>query len=234
MDTLCYKIYPGCAGIDTSIDCILDIVRQHSLDARKVKEVHVAVSDATIEMDRSVASRLRGPESPVAALHSSLPYNVAAALIDRELTARQFTPERIRDQAVWNLAARVHTTLDGTMAQRARDSSLRKRSTQSGEALALDLSSADLSRFRMSCGARVRVDMEDGRNFEAEEEIPVGAAGRSFDERRKAVEDKFRRETRYTLRKERMERAIDVILHLEETNAAQLRELVRLCCSERR
>jgi 2-methylcitrate dehydratase PrpD len=120
------------------------------------------------------------------------------------------------------------------MAQRARDSSLRKRSTQSGEALALDLSSADLSRFRMSCGARVRVDMEDGRNFEAEEEIPVGAAGRSFDERRKAVEDKFRRETRYTLRKERMERAIDVILHLEETNAAQLRELVRLCCSERR
>jgi 2-methylcitrate dehydratase PrpD len=100
--------------------------------------------------------------------------------------------------------------------------------------LPFKLLEADVARFRMSCGARVRVEMEDGRSFEAEEEVPVGAAGRSLDERRKAVENKFRRETRYTLRKERMERAIDIILHIEETNAAQLRELVRLCCSERR
>jgi 2-methylcitrate dehydratase PrpD len=120
------------------------------------------------------------------------------------------------------------------MAQRARDSALIKRGSQTGEILPLDLSSTDLTRFRRSCGARVRVDMEDGRNFEAEEEIAVGAAGRPFDDRRKAVEDKFRRETRYTLRKERMERAVDMILHLEDTNAAQVRELVRLCCSERR
>jgi 2-methylcitrate dehydratase PrpD len=234
MDTLCYKIYPGCACIDTTIDCILDIVRQHSLDARKVKSVNVAASDATVEVDRMIAPKLKGPETPAAALHYALGYNVAAALIDRELTARQFTPDRIRDQAVWNLAARVQLTLDGAMAQRARDSSLVKRSSQSGEPLPLDLAAADLTRFRKSCGARVRVDMEDGRNFEAEEEIAVGAAGRPFDDRRKAVEDKFRRETRYTLRKERMERAIDMILHLEDSNAAQVRELVRLCCSERR
>lgn len=233
MDTLSYKVYPGCAYLDTTIDCILDIVRQHSLDAKKVKAVHVAASGATVDMGQVVAAKLRGPDTPPAALHHVLAYNVAAALIDRELTARQFTLDRIHDQAVWNLAERVHLTLDGTMAQRAGDNSLIKRS-QGGEALPFDLAAADLSRFRKSCGARVRVDMEDGRNFEAEEEIPVGAAGRSFDERRKAVEDKFRRETRYTLRKERMERAVDVILHLEETNAAQLRELVRLCCSEKR
>lgn len=234
MDTICYKIYPGCAYINTTIDCVLDIVRQHSPDAKKVKAVHVAAAEAIVEMDRAVAPRLRGPDSAPAALHHALAYNVAAAILDRELTARQFTPERIRDQAVWNLAARVHLTLDGTMAQRARDSSLVKRAMQSGETLPLDLAAADLNRYRMSCGARVRVDMEDGRNFEAEEEIPVGAAGRPFDDRRKAVEDKFRRETRYTLRKERMERAVDMILHLEESNAAQLRELVRLCCSEKR
>ena len=234
MDTLCYKIYPGCACLDTTVDCVLDIVRQHSLDARKVKSVNVAASDATVEMDRLIAPKLKGPDTPPAALHYALGYNVAAALIDRELTARQFTADRVRDQAVWNLAARVQVTLDGTMAQRARDSALIKRGSQTGEALPLDLSSTDLTRFRKSCGARVRVDMEDGRNFEAEEEIAVGAAGRPFDDRRKTVEDKFRRETRYTLRKERMERAVDMILHLDDTNAAQVRELVRLCCSERR
>jgi len=75
--------------------------------------------------------------------------------------------------------------------------------------------------------------MEDGRAFEAEQEVPFGAAGRPFDERRKSVEDKFRRETRYTLRKDKMERAIDIILHLDLASSAQVRELVRLCCSER-
>jgi len=35
------------------------------------------------------------------------------------------------------------------------------------------------------------------------------------------------------LRKEKMERAVDLILHLDQANSAQLRELVRLCCSER-
>jgi 2-methylcitrate dehydratase PrpD len=196
--------------------------------------VQVAASDATIEMGRRIEPLLRGPETPTPALHYHLAYNVAAALQDRELTARQFTPERVRDQALWNLAGRVQVTLDGTMAQRARDNAFVKRSSQSGEPLPVKLTDGDLARFRMSCGARVRVEMEDGRSFEAEEEIPVGAAGRSFDERRKSVEDKFRRETRYTLRKERMERAVDIILHIEETNAAQLRELIRLCCSERR
>lgn len=233
-DTLSYKVYPGSEYLDTTIDCILDIVRQHSLDSKKVKTVHVAASQGTVDMEQVVASKVQGPDTPPAALHFVLRYNVAAALIDRELTARQFTADRVRDQAVWNLAARVNLTLDGTMAQRAGDSSPIKRSTQTGEPLPLDLASTDLTRFRKSCGARVRVDMEDGRNFEAEEEIPVGGAGRPFDERRKAVEDKFRRETRYTLRKERMERAVDIILHLEETNAAQLRELVRLSCSEKR
>ncbi len=52
-------------------------------------------------------------------------------------------------------------------------------------------------------------------------------------DRRKAVEDKFRRETRYTLRKERMEKVIDIVHHLEDANAAQVRELARLCCSEK-
>ena len=62
---------------------------------------------------------------------------------------------------------------------------------------------------------------------------PTGSGARPFDDRRKAVEDKFRRETRYTLRKERMEKAIDIVHHLEESSASHIRELARLCCSEK-
>ena len=79
----------------------------------------------------------------------------------------------------------------------------------------------------------MRIETEDGRSVEMIQESPYGGGTRSFEDRSKAVEDKFRRETRYTLRKERMEKAIDLVYHLEEATSAQIRELLRLCCSER-
>jgi 2-methylcitrate dehydratase PrpD len=233
-DTLCYKIYPGCAYIDTTIDCVLNLVRAHSVDAKKVKAVHVAAGPLTVGMEALAAPYLKGPESLPVTLNFTIGYNVAAALIDKELTARQFNRERVRDAATWDLAGRVHLTLDEGMGQRMRERSPLKSVLHDGqEKFELNLTEADLSGFKMSFGARVRIEMEDGRNFEIEQEVPYGGAGRPFDERRKSVEDKFRRETRYTLRKEKMERAVDIILHLEQANSAQLRELVRLCCSER-
>jgi 2-methylcitrate dehydratase PrpD len=233
-DTLCYKVYPGCAYIDAAIDCVLALARQHSIDGKKVKAVHVAANPLTLAMEALTAPHLKGPESLPVTLNFTVGYNVAAALMDRELTARQFSRERIRDKGVWDLAGRVQLVLDEVMAQRMRDRSLVKSTKdESGEHYHLDLSDMDLGGFKMSFGARVRIEMEDGRTFEAEQEVPFGAAGRPFDERRKSVEDKFRRETRYTLRKEKMERAVDMILHLEQASSAHLRELVRLCCSER-
>ncbi len=233
-DTLCYKVYPGCAYIDTSIDCVLLLVRTHAIDAKKVKEVHVAAGPLTLGMEALAAPHLKGPETLPTTLNFTVGYNVAAALMDKELTARQFTRDRIRDPATWDLASRVHLTLDDTIAQRTRERSLLRTVVGSeGEHYQLDLNSLDLTGFKMSFGARVRIEMHDGRTFEVEQEVPLGGAGRAFDERRKAVEDKFRRETRYTLRKEKMERAIDMVLHLEQASSAHLRELVRLCCSER-
>jgi 2-methylcitrate dehydratase PrpD len=233
-DTLSYKVYPGCAYIDTSVDCVLGLARHHNIDAKKVKAVHIAAGPLTLGMEALATPYLRGPDTLPVTLNFTVGYNVAAALMDRELTARQFSRERIRDQATWDLAGRVHLTLDEVMAQRMRDRSLVRSLTSEGEeTFQLDLNTADLTGFKMSFGARVRIEMEDGRSLEAEQEVPLGAAGRPFDERRRCVEDKFRRETRYTLRKEKMEKAIDMILHLEQASSAHLRELVKLCCSER-
>ncbi len=233
-DTLCYKIYPGCAYIDSFVDCILMMVRQNAIDARKVKAIHIAATPLTLAMDALSAPHLKGPNTLAQTLNFSVGYNAAVALIDKDLGPRQLTRERIKDPAVWELAAKVHLSQDDVMTQRMRDRSLLKvTTTPEGERYELDLSTADLTNFRMSLGARVRIEMEDGRSFDAEQEVPFGAAGRTYDERRKAVEDKFRRETRYTLRKEKMEKAIDVIHHLEDTSSSGVRELVRLCCSEK-
>jgi 2-methylcitrate dehydratase PrpD len=209
---------------------VLALARQHHIDARAVRAVDVAANPLTVGMELLAAPYLKGPESFATTLNFSIAYNVAAALLDRELTARQFARERIKDPAVWALAAKVHVHSDDEMERRLNDNGLLQ---QVGDRFTLALTSAHVSQFRASFGARVRIEMEDGRTFEMRQEIPQGGAGRPADERRRAVEDKFRRETRYTLRKERMEKAIDLVYHFEEGGAAHVRELVRSVCSER-
>jgi 2-methylcitrate dehydratase PrpD len=233
-ETLGYKVYPGCLYLGAVIDCVLGLSRQHHLDARKVYAVHVGAGPHTLAMDARSAPFVNGGESLATTLNHSVAYNVAIALIDRELSPRQFTRDRIKDPGVWELAAKVRLSLDDDLARRARERApLRLAGEDGASAHLFDLETADLNGFKTTFGARVRVELEGGRSFDMEQEAPTGSGARPFDDRRKAVEDKFRRETRYTLRKERMEKAIDIVHHLEEAGAAQIRELIRLCCSEK-
>jgi 2-methylcitrate dehydratase PrpD len=233
-ETLSYKIYPGCAYLDAAMDCVLSLQRQHNIDGRKVKAVRIGATPLTLGMEAWSAPYLRGPESLPVTLNFSTAYSVAAALLDKELTARQFLPERIRDATTWDLARRVQLELDERFTQRLQESSpLRMDPSRPSGQPTLIWDQRLLHAARMAFSARVHIELENGRTFEAEQEVPFGAYGRPFDDRRKQVEDKFRRETRYTLRKERMEKAIDLIFHLDDLNAAQVRDLIRSCCSER-
>lgn len=234
MDSLCYKAYPGSVTIDAAIDGILELIRMHSLDARKIKGVAVAAAEPVIAANERVQPYLRGPETPPSVLTSSLRYCVAAAVLDKELSARQFTKDRVRDAATWELAERVVLSVDDVMTQRAAASTVvRTVGSTDGPRRILEADPIRFNQHRPAVGARVRIELHDGRTFEAEHEIASGAPGRMFDDRRKVVQDKFRRETRYTLRKEKMEKAVDIILHLEQSSSANLRDLVRHCCSER-
>jgi len=233
-ESLGYKIYPGCAYIAAAVDCVLNLVRQHHIDARKVHSIYVGAGPLTLAMDGRSAPYVRGPDTLATTLTHSVAYNVAVALIDRELSPRQFTRDRIKDPAVWELAGKVRLSLDDELARRARERApLRVAGDDGAHAALFDLESVDLVAFKTTFGARVRIELDGGRNFETEQEAPSGSGARPFDDRRKAVEDKFRRETRYTLRKERMEKAIDIVHHLEDSSASHIRELARLCCSEK-
>jgi 2-methylcitrate dehydratase PrpD len=234
LDTLSFKLYPGSMYLDTILDCVLHVVRTHTIDPKKVRAVHVGTLPQTLEIDERATAVLEGAKTPPLSLNHAVRYNVAAALLDKELTPRQFLREKIKEPLVWELIDKVHLSVDDDMVRRARESSVYRHITGAGEERrVLDLENVNLASYRNSMGARVRLEMEDGRTFEAEEDVPQGGAGRAADERRATVEDKFRRETRYTLRKEKMERAIDLIEHLEEGPSSHLREIVRLCCSER-
>jgi 2-methylcitrate dehydratase PrpD len=233
-ESLGYKVYPGSLYLATIIDCVLGLVRQHHLDARKMYAIHVHAGPHALAMDGRSAPHVRGAESLPATLTQSVAYPVAAALVERELSPRQFGRDRIGTPAIWELAAKVRLSLDDDLARRARERSpLRVAGDDGSSAHLFDLGTCDLNAYKSTVGARVRIELEGGRSFDMEQDVPIGSGARPFDDRRKAVEDKFRRETRYTLRKERMEKAIDIVHHLEDANAAQIRELARLCCSEK-
>jgi 2-methylcitrate dehydratase PrpD len=233
-ESLGYKVYPGSLYLASIIDCVLGLVRQHHIDGRKVYAIHVGAGPHALAMDGRSAPYVRGPETLPVTLTQSVAYPVAAALIERELSPRQFGRDRIANAAIWDLAGKVRLSLDDEIARRARDRSpLRVVGDDGASANLFDLGTCDINAFKATMGARVRIELEGGRTFDMEQDVPTGSGARPFDDRRKAVEDKFRRETRYTLRKERMEKAIDIVHHLEDANAAQLRELARLCCSEK-
>jgi 2-methylcitrate dehydratase PrpD len=233
-ESLGYKVYPGSLYLAAIIDCVLALVRQHHIDARKVYAIHIGAGPHALAMDGRAAPYVRGSDTVPVTLTQTVAYPVAAALIERELSPRQFGRDRIANAAIWDLAGKVRLSLDEDIARRSRDRSpLRVVGDEGATANLFDLGTVDINAFKATVGARVRIELEGGRTFEIEQDVPTGSGARPFDDRRKAVEDKFRRETRYTLRKERMEKAIDIVHHLEDANAAQLRELARLCCSEK-
>jgi 2-methylcitrate dehydratase PrpD len=225
-DTLCFKPYPGCAYIDTLVDASLEIAEEFLPDPQQIDRIEIAASILTLGMDALSKPHLRGPESDPVTLNFSVPYNAAIALVDRELTPRQLSPERIGDRRVWELASRVVLRHDPEWTQRLQRTSVLSLAGGSAERPEIDLSGADLSKFEMSFGATVTVVLDDGRRLEREQAVPLGAAGRPRRETGEIVESKFAREAEETLGRDRARRAAALAGRLETASAEEVRELM--------
>jgi 2-methylcitrate dehydratase len=91
------KFFPTEALTHAPISAVLDLVREHDLKPEQVEKVHIRslARAADILSDPSKYD----PRSKETADHS-LPYVIAAALVDRQVTPAQFTPEKIMDPAI--------------------------------------------------------------------------------------------------------------------------------------
>ncbi len=228
-ETLCYAPFPCARHTAGAVDCVLALQRQHNIDARKIEKIDVQVSPEALEIDREAQAYLAGPETNPNVLPYSLSYAVAVTLIDKELSPRQLTRDRVRDAAVWDLASRV--AVGNSAGENAERSLVRQldRMAENG----FDLGRIDMRGVRANLVTKVRVQMKNDRSFEVEREAPPGSGVGMFDDRVRTVEDKFRRETRYSLRKENMEKAIDLVHHLDRASPANVKEVMRSICSER-
>src|SRR5690349_13917893 len=91
------KFFPTEALTHTPISAVLDLVTEHDLQPEQITEIHIRslARAADILADPSKYD----PRSKETADHS-LPYCIAAAVVDRQVTPAQFTPEKIADARI--------------------------------------------------------------------------------------------------------------------------------------
>jgi len=101
------KLYATCSPF-TAIDAVLDLIREHKLKAKEIKAVKIGVGSKVFEQPAWLVVR---PENSRAARFSTI-YVVARAILDGEVTPRQFDEEKLRDPAVQALIDRIQIELD--------------------------------------------------------------------------------------------------------------------------
>ncbi|HEY6936421.1 MAG TPA: MmgE/PrpD family protein [Terriglobales bacterium] len=103
------KAFPTEALTHTPISAVLDLVREHDLKPEDVEKIRIRslARAADILSDPSKYD----PRSKETADHS-LPYVVAAALVDRQVTPLQFAPEKIMDSAIRAQLRKVEVVAD--------------------------------------------------------------------------------------------------------------------------
>jgi len=179
--TLCVKLYPGCAYIDTPVD----IVRAMELKAADVRQLELRASPVTLAMERySARHRRPGIPEPVT-VNFSARLSLAIALLDGDISPEALEPDAL--EARWDdikdvmHRIKLRSDLQGSLR------SLR------GAARLLSTGKLDTSTFRMAFPATVEVELNDGTVRTASADVPLGAAGRPRGETARLVQDKFLR-----------------------------------------
>jgi 2-methylcitrate dehydratase PrpD len=90
------KKYPSCYHTHRALDGVFRLLDEHRLDAENIAEVEVGTSERAMRV-----LAFTDPASPYQAKFS-MPYCIAAALVDRQVNLDTFTPAKFRDP---NIAA---------------------------------------------------------------------------------------------------------------------------------
>jgi 2-methylcitrate dehydratase PrpD len=98
---LVIKVYPCCGLIHSALDGVLDLMREHQLNAEQVNHVRLAVHELVL---RTLC--FPRPQTTYQARFSAQ-FCIATALREREVTLAHFTDERLREPRMLELMERV-------------------------------------------------------------------------------------------------------------------------------
>ena len=137
------KPFPSEALTHAPISAVLDLVIENDLAPNDIASIEIFTLKRAAEILADGKKYII--DSRETADHS-LPYCIAAAVVSRELTPRQFSPESLRDTAILSMVPRVKASLDASYELR----------------------------FPAEQPCRVIITTIDGRRFDGERAYPKG------------------------------------------------------------
>lgn len=197
-DSLCIKVVPGCAYIDTAVDAFTEICARFEADTGRplatadVEQIDVRCGLLTSGME-GFATTYRSAErlEPI-----SINFSVALS-IGLMLQAGELAPEHLSHkyldrnrEAIEAGAAKVRMEHDGEMDQRA---SLAGEGGTSVRTLfgAQTLEGLSFEDYVMAFPAVVTLRTASGETYEASQDVPFGGAGRPWEETAELARRKF-------------------------------------------
>ena len=192
-DSLSYKIYPGCAYLDTAVDAAHSLL---PLDAGRVRSGRIKASLLTSGMEMMSAPYRRPGHLREINLNFSAAYSVALTLIAGRLTPAELDPSwwQPRSAEIEDLAERISVDFDNAM--NAGMGSPPDAGFSVIDAIARGktepvLDGASFVDYQSRFPATLELELDDGSVVSATVEVPLGAAGRPEDETRSLVRDKL-------------------------------------------
>ena len=177
------KYWPAEYHSQSAIEAALSLRKQID-ELAEVKSVTIESHDAAVDIIGSEPEKWR-PATRETADHS-LPYITAIALIDGEITNKQFEPERFKDPEVWKF-------LENVKVER----------------------NAELSAIYPGAVANiVHVDLADGRRLTKRVDYPLGHAKNPLNDSQ--VEGKFFALVEPSIGQKRAGRIVDLVWKLDE------------------
>ncbi|HEV3148075.1 MAG TPA: MmgE/PrpD family protein, partial [Chthoniobacterales bacterium] len=177
------KYWPAEYHSQSAIEAAL-LLRKEITDLAQVKSLTIESHDAAVDIIGSEPEKWK-PETRETADHS-LPYITAIALIDGEVTSKQFERERFADPKVWKFLEKVKVERN-----------------------------AELSAIYPGAVANiVHVDLSDGSRLTKRVDYPLGHAKNPLKD--SEVEVKFNGLVRPKLGEERAKKIVDLVWKLDE------------------
>src|SRR5205814_5708555 len=190
------KYWPAEYHSQSAIEAALSL-RKEIFDPARVKSMTIESHDAAVDIIGSEPEKWK-PKTRETADHS-LPYITAVALIDGEISDRQFEPERFKDPKVWNFLENVKVERNAELSAMYPD----------------------------AVGNIVRVDLANGRRLTRRVDYPLGNAKNRLKD--SAVEGKFLALVERIIGESRAKKIIELVWKLDEAkNVDELMQALQM------
>jgi 2-methylcitrate dehydratase PrpD len=181
------KKYPSCYHTHRALDGVFQLLGEHPLSEKDIVEIDVGTSERAMRV-----LAFSEPATPYQAKYS-MPYCIAAAIVDRQVTLETFTPRKFVDPNIVEAKKKVHLSFPDVPIWPGL---------------------ADVGPDTEFVGNPVTIRTTDGRSYNARVDIPRGdpALPLTDDE----LLAKYRDCGRSQLRPDDLERSVGLVLGLEK------------------